>query len=49
MSRRLHVEASPKKLLNTEVMSELPFEVEAHAPNVQNMQLDNSNKEVGSI
>ncbi|KAK1383449.1 Protein CROWDED NUCLEI like [Heracleum sosnowskyi] len=48
ISRRLHVEASPKKLLNTEVTSEMPFEVAADALDMQNMQSNNSNREVGS-
>lgn len=47
--RHVHAEASPKKLLNTEVMSsELPFGVAADALDMQNMQLNNSNRYVGS-
>lgn len=47
ISRRLHVGAAPKKLLNTEVMSEIPSGVAADALDMQNMQL-NDNREVGS-
>ncbi|XP_074377245.1 nuclear matrix constituent protein 1 isoform X2 [Apium graveolens] len=48
ISRKLNVEASPKKLLNTGVMSEMPSGVEADAFDMQKMQLNNGNIEVGS-
>lgn len=48
ISRRLHEKASPKKLLNTEMMSEMPSGVAADALDMQNMQLNNGNREVGS-
>ncbi|XP_063945127.1 nuclear matrix constituent protein 1 isoform X2 [Daucus carota subsp. sativus] len=47
-SRRLHVEASPNKLLNTEVIPELPSGVAGETLEMQNMQVSNSNREMES-